>query len=89
MTTELSNSPCAIRNYDHVKQPVDFSGIPFYCQDIDFYQDFGGKAFELADFKYGDATFTAGQLFSVKQIVHQLGKSGPVFYVVANHNHPS
>jgi len=83
MTSEL------IRDYNHLKQPVDFSGIPFFCQDVDFYQDFGGKAFVLADFKFGDATFTQGQQKSVRHLVHQLGKSAPVFYVAANHNHPS
>jgi hypothetical protein len=78
-----------IRNHDHLKQPVDFSGIPFFCQDIDFCQDFGGKAYVFADFKYGDATFTPGELIHVRQLVQKLGKSAPVFYVCANHNHPS
>lgn len=74
-----------IRNYEHLKQPVDYSGMNFFCQDIDFYQDFAGKAFVFADFKFDDATLTLGQVITAKAIVSNLGKSAPVFYVAANH----
>lgn len=74
-----------IRNYEHLKQPVDYSGMNFFCQDIDFYQDFAGKAFVFADFKFDDATLTLGQVITARTIVRNLGKSAPVFYVAAIH----
>lgn len=75
-----------IRNETNFKQSVDFSKLPSYGQDVDYFLDFGGDVFVGADFKYNNATLTEGQRITVKNLVKAVGKSHPIFFAVAQHD---
>lgn len=75
-----------IKNFDFLTQPVDFSNLPSYGQDIDYWLDFDSEVFVGADLKYDHATLTQGQRITVFNLLKVVGVTAPVFFAVVQHD---
>lgn len=74
-----------IKNANYLKQTVDFDRLLCFGQDVDYLTDFDGDVFLGADFKYGDATLTSGQRFTVLNLLKAVGATKPMFFAVVQH----
>lgn len=74
-----------IKNSNYLKQSVDFERLICFGQDLDWFTDFEGDVFLGADFKYGDATLTSGQRFTVLNLLKAVGATKPIFFAVVQH----
>lgn len=75
-----------IKNLEYLTQPVDFSNLPSYGQDIDYFLDFECEVFVGADLKYDSATLTQGQRITVCNLLKVVGVTAPIFFAVVQHS---
>lgn len=87
---EVEIIPSLIRDFNRVKQAIDYTGInngSIHMSDIDAFLEFDDTHLILFEFKYKNNTLPYGQELGLTRIVNRWGKNGILFRV--SHNVPA
>lgn len=75
-----------IYNLDRFNQSVHYDNFPFYATDIDSLTYVSNRMWLLNECKTEGTDLTRSQEITIKDMVNDLGKSKPTFFVVTHHD---